>query len=631
MKNLTFRQKQIIKIISQQEPFSKGKNIAEQLRVSLRTIQSEIAHINHSFSQEIITSNNHGYFINKNLLDLQVILNDENDDLLSILKKLILEDKKWQIDEFADINYISTSTLLTKIKQIRFILVNYNLEINRKNNYLWITGSEYDKRRFIHKLILDEVKPLFMNLENCSAYFIDMDVLFIKSIITHSIRKYNAHMEECYSLNLYLNITIALSRMKQNYHMEVLEDMNIDPNSIEYLIADDICRQYATHNTIKITDEDIAYITLLILGQVKLLIPNTKDGNELIDHHFKRDVSDILMKTFNYYMLNIDYEPFLNNFVLHVDALIKRAIHHQFVSNVIAENIKSSCPFIYDVSVYLAKQLEDKYQITISDEEIGFIAIHIGFVIENSTKENNLIHVTLLCNDYHQTANNILSKLKENYSGVIEITNIISNFNQTSFESTSDLIISTLPIDIIGKEVVIISPFYTMMDHLAIDHAIHSCLQIQETKKEQQLLLSYFHENLFFKQTDLDEKESVIKFLGKQIENFGLSEKGFVDSVLRREQMSSTCFFETFAIPHAIELNAKKTMFCVLINEKGIQWNQHRIKIVLMIAVQRKDRKSFMKIYNSIIHVLWNKEKLNKLVHSNTLSEFLEYLKYDIS
>ncbi|MEG0289963.1 MAG: PRD domain-containing protein, partial [Erysipelotrichaceae bacterium] len=430
MESLTLRQKKLIKILSLEEKFSTGKKLADELNISLRTIQTEISNINALYKKDIIISSNLGYRLNKeSLSQISFILKEEEDkDIISILKKLILDDKNWQIDELAEDSYISTSTLLLKLKQINPELTENSLKIIRKKNYLCIEGTEYDKRRYINKLIMNEVKPLFMNLENCSAYFVDMDVMFIKTIIINSIKKNNCHIEDCYAVNLYLNITIALYRMKKNYHMEKLEQMHIDTKSIEYSIAEDICNQYAKKHTLNITEEDISYITLLILGQIKFQLSNSSNKTDsLLLQNFRHDINDILLKTFNYYMLNIDYEPFLYNFVMHVDALIKRAKNHQFVNNLIADNIKSSCPFIYDVSVYLAKELEEKYKIEISDEEIGFIAIHIGFVIENSTKENNLIHVTLLCNQYHQTTDHILEKLKENYTGIIEITSIISS------------------------------------------------------------------------------------------------------------------------------------------------------------------------------------------------------------
>lgn len=67
-------------------------------------------------------------------------------------------------------------------------------------------------------------------------------------------------------------------------------------------------------------------------------------------------------------------------------------------------------------------------------------------------------------------------------------------------------------------------------------------------------------------------------------------------------------------------------MLCVLLSEKGILWDNIKIHIVLMIAVQQKDRKKFMKIYSTIIQALWDKEKAAKLLKSQTLQEFMEKL-----
>ena len=44
--------------------------------------------------------------------------------------------------------------------------------------------------------------------------------------------------------------------------------------------------------------------------------------------------------------------------------------------------IKKNCPFIYDVSVNIAQKLNKKYNIHIADSEIGYISIHIGYLID---------------------------------------------------------------------------------------------------------------------------------------------------------------------------------------------------------------------------------------------------------
>jgi Phosphoenolpyruvate-dependent sugar phosphotransferase system, EIIA 2. len=73
-------------------------------------------------------------------------------------------------------------------------------------------------------------------------------------------------------------------------------------------------------------------------------------------------------------------------------------------------------------------------------------------------------------------------------------------------------------------------------------------------------------------------------------------------------------------------MNAKKTMLCVLISDDGIQWDDHVIHIVLMIAVHQQDRKRFLELYNGIVQILENPEKVNRLISANTHIEFINHL-----
>lgn len=634
MDSFTARQQQIIKVLLSNKTTISGNKIAQIMYLSLRTIQNEIVLIN-KIESEMISSSNRGYSISQSKIEeyaaFPLYFNQKNDDELFILKKLILGNEHFKLDELADELYMSSSTLIIKLKAYQKSLAEHHLKIEHKNGFVSINGSELDKRRFINFMIIQEVDPIFLNIENCASYFEDMDVLRIRDIILDSIRKQNTYIEECYAVNLYINITIALSRIRKNFHVDEMQISEIDFTSSEYLIAKQICVRYASHWAITINESDVHSIALLIMGQIKpQKLQEQNSSFHLASNEFEQQISHILLRTFHHYMLNINYENFLHNFVLHVDALIKRANHCQLVSNSIAKNIKSTCPFIYDVAVFIAKEIEDTFQVRITDEEIAFISIHIGFVIENSTRETDKIRVLLLCNDYHQIGDKLINKLKENYSENIEIVNVISNLKEKNLDSNADLIISTMPLQLLGKKCVVISPFYTTNDDEAINLAIHECMKVQKAKKDQKLLLTYFNDSLFFKNINVQNKEEVITFMGKKIENFGLAQRGFTESVLKREAMSSTCFFDAFAIPHAIDLNAKQTQFCVLIHDKGIHWDEHVIHLILMIAVQQKDRKAFMKIYNGIIKTLWDKKKVEQLIQATTLIEFIEGLKkYD--
>ena len=168
-----------------------------------------------------------------------------------------------------------------------------------------------------------------------------------------------------------------------------------------------------------------------------------------------------------------------------------------------------------------------------------------------------------------------------------------------------------------------------MLDDIKFPNEIAKEVALKEKEKNHrnQFLSSFFHENLFFRNNDFKNKEDVITFLGQKIIDFGLAEEGFIKSVLKREDLSSTCFFDTFAIPHAMDMNARKTMFGILISENGIPWDEHYVHIVLMIAVAQDDRKEFMKLYNGIVQSLENPQKVKQLISAQSHVEFINYLR----
>ena len=189
--------------------------------------------------------------------------------------------------------------------------------------------------------------------------------------------------------------------------------------------------------------------------------------------------------------------------------------------------------------------------------------------------------------------------------------------------SQAELVIHTVPIPENIRQSVLISPFFTSDDQRKIIEAVTKIQKSKIEKQNQEILKSYFNEHLYFRNIGLHTKGEVLRFLSQKVEESGLCGPGFTQSVLKRESMSSTCFMNSFAIPHALELNAARTCFAVLIDEKGITWDDSCIHCVFMIAVCREDRKEFMKIYSAIIQHLLQENAIKKLTQASNFKEFI--------
>lgn len=599
-----------------------GKLIAGHLRISLRTLQNEMESINSMGRGTIIESNNKGYYFNSQAISsLHLTSAGQEDELDSILKQLLLENRPFNLDELADQYYLSTSALQGKLKKITSLLERYELTVSKRKNCVTIQGTETQKRHMIHDMIMREIGLTYDSLEIASDYLKNINTVEIQAIIMTSIQKHEYFVENCYTTNLVMNILTALSRISDHY---MIEEVSLEePEAIaEYWIAHDICEEVKKRFGFPITQQDVFYITMLVMGQVKPI--REKESSDQMDIQQSEMLIKIIRKTFNAYMLNIDYNTFLPNFIRHIKALLIRAKNKQFVINLITENMKETSPFVFDVAVHLAKSLKDCFGVHIIDEEIGLLSIYIGFIIEQSAVNHEMVKVIIVSNDYKNIASHVFEKIKQQHNESIDILDVITPPVVYSGYKQADLIIHTVPLHIIGKDMVLISPFFTAEDARKVNTAVSAVIALKKRRQERELLLTYFDRDLYFKNMGISSKQEALVFLGSQVEKSGLCEPGFTSSVLKRESMSSTCFMEKFAVPHAIELNARRTCFAVLIEEEGIIWDEARIHCVFMIAVCREDRREFMKLYSGIIQFLLHKDAAELLIKAVDFQGFIQ-------
>ena len=628
MEKLTSRQKEIIKILrNNPNQVISGQQLSYFLNVSLRTIQNEVAGIKNN---NLVVSTKTGYHLTNYDSHVQIGTslpnNDIESDKVKLLRTLLLAGEPLDIYDLADDLLLSISSLRNRIKNTEEMLQGSNLVIISQNNHVWIRGTELNKRRMIRDMIYREISPSHMSLSNYSLYFEDIDIEHLKSMIVNSVHSNGYFIQDAYLSNLFLNIVICIYRAKQGIHVVPMKKNRIDNLSVEYSIASEICRRCEEHWKIIIADSDVEYIANLFYGQLSTTSTTFQSGiiNEI--NKFELEIRQLIDEVFEHYMLSIDYSPYLRNIALHIYELIKRAKTGNYVINDIHLNIKENCPFVYDVAVLLDSKIEQKYCVKMPDDEIGFLSVHIGLIIENAMRETDALDVLVYSSGYKDIADNIEKQLTTNYSNSIAV-NTVDTFEDNMLNSNPDIIVSTMPLNIIGKTVVNISPFYNSDDHAKVNMAITNYLREKELRQVKSYLASCFNEQLFFRDKNIKTKEQAIRFLGKKMFDFGVVNENYIESVFKRESLSSTSFFNKFAIPHPIMMDAKKTMIAVLINDEGIEWDKNKVKLCLLFAVQENDSHLFSKAYSGAVKVLYDDQKYYRLVKSASLAEFINILK----
>ena len=93
-------------------------------------------------------------------------------------------------------------------------------------------------------------------------------------------------------------------------------------------------------------------------------------------------------------------------------------------------------------------------------------------------------------------------------------------------------------------------------------------------------------ENIFI-DLECDSKEEIIKYLSKDLEKKGYVSKEYESKVFEREELFSTELPGEIAIPHGDGEEVLKPTVSIAILKEPITWNEKRVKIVLLLAVNQ--------------------------------------------
>lgn len=629
---LSERQRRVLEIIAAHEHAVTGRDIADELGVSVRTVQAEVARIN--TPKAIITSSNKGYRLahrpdadrlGLHFGPLPATEHGASSELHELLKILLADDASNETPTAGDLSerlYISIPAVERRLRLVRPLLQEYGIALVRRRGGIELEGDERDKRRLIGHLVTEEAGASFSNWELIASSFGNLDVNTVKAAVTQALDERGYRIRTGYEQNLITTIAIALERI--HLGSNVLEDAHTgDVPGID--CASDICRRCSHDKDPAPSAGDLVYLASLLAGQVEPSNLAIRPASDIEASGFVRRIEHVVNSVFESFSLHIDFSQALYNFSQHMHALIDRASGEQISDTETLENVKMNCPFVYELSVLIAQGLADEFGINIEDGEIGFICIHVGMLIEGTTT-NEKVRIALLCDQYQSISERIRREIERRFAGIATV--IVDEHPGDDSLAHADLVVTTRRALSGRNGVVFVSPFSTSSDFLKIENAIGLCLKRKHSERMQRLLVPFFDQELFFHLDRSCERDDIIRFLGGQLHNKGIVNEDFIESVLTREQLSPTSFFNLFALPHAIEMNATRTMVAVLVNNQGMSWGDETVRAVLMIAVSRNDRKQFMEIYDTIARTLCDERRVRRITQANTLEEFLDLLTY---
>ena len=632
------REKAVIQFLLNKNDWVKADILAKQFSVSSRSIRKYVNEINETTSPSVlIMSSNLGYRLNESVyyeMQQQEEQKETPDGLKPLerlyylLKQSITYSEGMDIFDLSEDIYVSTSTIEGDLKKAKGLLAQFNLSFKRNGDLIILNGLEKDKRKLMSHIFHEETKEQFLHVDSIQSAF-GYNLKDFKEELIKVLASYDLFVNEYTIGNILLHIVIATKRIHQ--HSTVSEE-NIKTltKTKEYKAASDIAKLIKAKFGVTFDGAELYYLTILLISKTTILSYDSlnKDNlNEYIEQRYINLVNEIIQKVKDYYLVDIYDDEFLIKFTLHIRNLINRARHNYLSKNPLTKQIKSSYPLIYDLAVFISNQIQKKEHIQINEDEIAYIAFHIGAFLERQKTLENKITCTFICPEYYNMHIPMLKRLDHSLGDQIEISIVITDVDIEMEQINTDLIITTIQIPkLMGYELVSINPFILDEDIQRIQHSITKINKRRSRIKLKNHLISLFDPHLFQQNIYLNDEFEMIRFIGVKMVQLGFIEIGSIDDIIERETMSSTSFNNNVAVPHSMHMNALKSAISIVLNDKPVNWGNNSVQIIALIALNKDERSIFRDIYDSFIKILSEPENVYLLLKSKNYDEFINSL-----
>lgn len=617
--------------------------LANSVQVTSRTIRNDIKDLNEILSTcggfikstrgigyelEIKNSEIFKLFLQEMSKNSTIITNKSPDSpeerVGYIVRKLLLENSYIKLDEIADELYLSKSTLQNDLIEVRKILKRFKLEIESKPYYgVKVKGNEMNLRFCLSEYLFNRKEINFNMQRQMESILSKEETNKILGIILEEVKANEIEISDISLNNLSIHFAIACKRIRdENYILLSPGDFEGIYNQKEYEVAKQIVTKIESDLNVSFPKTEIAYIAIHLLGTKKIAKINLKrkEFESFVESDLGDTIKEIIMKIDDRLKLQLkdDKELFIA-LGLHLQPAINRLRYGMNVRNPMLEEIKTKYPLAFDAAILASKVLKERIAISIDEDEIGYIALHIGVAMFRQKMNQDVKRCIIVCASGVGSSMLLKYKLQAMYFNQLVIVDTIDYYrlSETSLEQI-DIIITTIPIE---KKLSVPIIFVNTILGTGDFNKIEDYLQDRNGSK-----IVFVKDELIFLQRDLQTKETVIKYLVNELEAASYVDGSFGNSVLEREQLSPTSFGNLVAIPHPMAPLTEETFWTICTLKIPIDWGGNRVQFVCLLSLGKNRTPDLQFMYEYLIEIVEDEQKVKRLINCEEKSEFIEII-----
>ncbi len=470
---LNNRQQKLQNYLLKQKGFVTAKKYSEELGVSERTIYSDLEKITENLSHRgIKIKKRPGIGIGLTLTSEEKEsetskITDEcstYDRRKKIIEWLLFNEQYLTFEALSEEFLVSKTSIKNDFNFIKTkILSNTQLKLVSDNYGTRLIGTEVEfQKAFIefNRLILNESEPKAdhlgeVSLSQVKAYYGESLVSVCTRVLYGYIKKEVNVIAEHYILNV-LNVLIVLVfRISKGKHIVLsLSKEIVTKNAFFEESAEEMLNKIALRLDIEVEAKDIIYFSKHLISNRFKALPEEVSYQKYVDDIIQRVSSS----------LKIDFlkdKKLVEQLNLHIPTMIYRLKANYKTENPFLTQIKTEFAITFNVIWVLMSEYEEELGVTFNEDEIGFLTIHFQAAIERNRMNKRIL---VVCPMGIATSELLVNRIKNILPSfdLMEVASI-KEINEIDTENI-DFIISTVPLVIADKEILIVSPLLSEQD-----------------------------------------------------------------------------------------------------------------------------------------------------------------------
>ncbi len=567
----------LLLLMQEKEPLTK-QEIAARIGVSKRTVQREFEYIEQAISEYglfLVQKKGSGITISgseenkdqvlKELAGVRVVGPDDKEERRKKILFVLLKDRTpKKLFYFGNMLGVSEVTAASDLDAIKPWLDRYDLKLVKKPGYgVTIDGEEEDFRRAMRRFIADNgAAKLFQSNEDVEGEAVSEAILtsihkqsiysLLKQDTVDRVQQVLKAMEEpalssladnSY-MGLIIHIAIAVERIKKGGILNSDQNKALDQIELceESILAEKILREMEEEFEIQMPRAEISYLMLHLRASKTAY--HTGNRNQDLrraepDYQESENLMNLIDRMVDIYNPEYAYEmksdeDFLEGLIMHLRPVLVRLEHHLDIYNPMLEDIKTEYPDVFERCRQASEVLKMEFQTEISEEEIGFLAMHFGAAeekIRNQIRTNRKVYIGVVCAGGFGLARLMVARIRDHIDSNMDLNSYGREELTPYVISKNDFFVSSFDLSEEGVDFVRVKPLITQADVAQIKAKISQYAHIRRKDPDED----------FARQLDAANYASrEIKGLIQRYHHYQVAPKITFDEILRYLAMMST-------------------------------------------------------------------------------------------